>query len=190
MVREQIMKINNKWDIPFGQLSFTPEQVNTQAMLNEIFQHKCVMEDTKVGTVRMNAVDFPICTGAIESQIKEKIIEYVTLTGGRAPKNLTWSAWAHICLHGTGLVPHYHMGEEHLSSIIYLTESKANLVLRCPIATAVRQYPQDMLAHQYPDFIVHPRQGDFCIFPSYIDHYVMAAEPDFRVSLAMDWCFN
>jgi hypothetical protein len=28
------------------------------------------------------------------------------------------------------------------------------------------------------------------MFPTFLDHYVMAAEPDFRVSIAIDWCFQ
>lgn len=184
------MEMIQPWNTTIGKVSFTPEVMDVERLLGEVMAHPRLMNDVKVGSVRLNHEEFPICSHAIDTLLRDEVKKYVIEIGGRSPHYLKWSAWVHLCIHGNGLVPHYHMGDEHISTLLYLTESKANLVLRDTRAPLVRHFPQDMLAKAYADYHVHPRKGDFCVFPSYIDHYVIAAEPDFRVSLAIDWCFK
>jgi hypothetical protein len=179
------------WNTPIGKWNYAEKTVELQ-LLDELMQHPAVMQDTKVGSLRISdrKEEFPKLYNFIDTHLRWAFRRYMNSCFDHHPSEVSWSAWAHLCLHGQGLVPHYHMGDEHLTSILYLTESKANLVLRDPRANQVRNWPQEILKTHYPDYQVHPRVGDFVMFPTFIDHYVMAAEPDFRVSVAIDWCFQ
>lgn len=179
------------WCTPIGHENFQPE-VDGYKILDEVMMHPDIMKDVKVGSLRVSdrKEEFPQLVALIEHTLQRSVDNYVRENFGREPEETTWSAWVHTCFHGQGLVPHYHMGDEHLTSILYLTESKANLVLRDPRANMLRSWPQDILKTRLADYQVHPRVGDFVVFPTFVDHYVMAAEPDFRVSIAIDWCFK
>lgn len=184
-------KSENIWATPIGKWNFA-QQVGELGLLDEILQNPDVLKDTKVGMHRISdrKDEFPKFTSFIDGCLRNCMNEYMLKHYNHVPEFATWSAWTHLCLHGIGLVPHYHMGDEYLTSIIYLTESKANLVLRDPRANMVRNWPQTVLKSHFADHEVHPRTGDFVMFPTYIDHYVMATQPDFRVAVAIDWCFE
>ena len=179
------------WTTPIGQRNYL-QFFDFKKLLDEVMAHPKIFDDVKVGSLRISSrkEEFPTFVSFLESYLNLEVVNYVKKNFGREPKDMTWSAWVHTCIHGQGLVPHYHMGDEYLTSILYLTESKADLVLRDPRANMVRSWPQDMLKTAFSDHHVHPRIGDFVVFPTYVDHYVMAAEPDFRVSIAIDWCFK
>lgn len=185
------METKLNWGVPISSWNLS-HAVKELGLLDEVMQHTKIMADTKVGSLRISDLkhEFPNFTKFIDVMLAPYIMEYMNTMYGHAPKGLTWSAWVHTCIHGQGLVPHYHMGDEHLASIIYLTDSKANLVLRSPRANMIRNWPQEILTSVEKDHVVHPRVGEFVVFPTYIDHYVMATEPDFRVSVAIDWCFQ
>lgn len=183
------MEITNPWCVAIGETQFIDE-FNIDAMLEEVMSHPDVMKSTKVGSLRINKKDFPKVYAIIDQHLRQEVKTYVEAIGYRLPKLLKWSSWLHFCFHGTGLVPHYHMGDAHLATILYLTDSKAALVLRDPRANFVRHFPQDMQAIHFADQQVIPRKGKFVIVPTYVDHYVMSDQPDFRVSLAIDWCFK
>jgi hypothetical protein len=161
-------------------------------MLEEVMQHPDVMKDVKVGSLRLSdrKDEFPLSVDYIDTQLRHEIEMYIRSNYQHHAKNLRWSAWVHTCFNGNGLVPHYHMGDEHLTSIFYLTRSKAGLFIRNPLANMIRNWPQEILKGEMADYRVDPRPGYFVAFPTYLDHYVMAAEPDFRVSIAIDWCFE
>lgn len=179
------------WTTPIGKSNYL-KTIDFNGLLNEVMNHPKIFEEVKVGSLRISdrKEEFPLLTEFIDDVLEDHVKDYVHQNFSRKPKNLTWSAWVHTCLHGQGLVPHYHMGDEYLTSILYLTESQADLVLRDPRANMVRNWPQDMLMSAFSDHHVHPRIGDFVVFPTFIDHYVMASEPDYRVSIAIDWCFK
>jgi Putative 2OG-Fe(II) oxygenase len=182
-----------KWTTPIAQTLDT-RSVNVAAeMLEEVMAHPNIMKDVKVGSLRISDCmeEFPICTSYIQNVLRPEVDMYVRGAFSHTPKNLRWSAWVHTCLNGNGLVPHYHMGDEHITSIFYLTESKAGLFIRNPLANMIRNWPQEILTGPHMrDICIDPRPGKFVAFPTYLDHYVMAAEPDFRVSIAIDWCFE
>lgn len=181
-----------RWETNIDQHVNTLSVKAASLMLEEVMMHPSIMKDVQVGKLRISDLkeEFPICTDAIEMMLKRDVDDYVIKTYGHKPKNLRWSAWVHTCLHGQGLVPHYHMGEEHLTSIFYLTRSKAGLFIRNPLANMIRNWPQEIVQGTMRDVRIDPRPGLFVVFPTYLDHYVMAAEPDFRVSIAIDWCFE
>lgn len=181
------MNLIQPWNTSIGKTSVL-DTVDIQALLNEVMEHPRVMENMKAGALRINHTEFPKAANAIEQQLTTHVSEYVRSVSGRFPRSINWSSWYHICIHGLGLVPHYH--NDALTSVLYLTDSKANLVLRDTRANIARHWPQDMLDGIHGDYVVHPRQGDFLVFPGYIDHYVMAQEPDFRISIAIDWNFK
>lgn len=176
------------WDTTVLQWSFRAE---IDGLLEEVMSNPDVMKDTKVGSLRISdrKEQFPKFFDFIDTKLRECAKQYMLETYSYRPQEITWSAWAHLCLHGTGLEPHYHMGDEQLTSIIYLTDSKASLVLRDPRANMMRNWPQEILKTTCTDFKYNPRVGDFIMFPTFVDHYVMAAEPDFRIAVAIDWCF-
>lgn len=182
-----------KWTTPIAQMLDTRSVWNAEKMLEEVMAHPAIMKDVKVGSLRISDLkeEFPHCTQYIESELRFQVEHYVRGAFSHDVKNLTWSAWVHTCFNGNGLVPHYHMGDEHVASIFYLTESKAGLFLRNPLANQIRNWPQEILTGPHMrDMRIDPWPGLFVVFPTYLDHYVMAAESDFRVSIAIDWCFE
>jgi hypothetical protein len=185
------MNTFKNWGSPFGVENFK-RIVTEEKFLDEVMQHPEVMANTKVGSLRISdrKEEFPKLASFIDERLRAMLHFFMEANFNRTPQNVTWSAWVHTCFQGQGLVPHYHMGEEHITSILYLTDSKANLVVRNPLANMVRNWPQDILRSNMGDVQFNPREGDFVMFPTFLDHYVMAAEPDFRVSIAIDWCFE
>lgn len=181
------MELIQPWNTSIGKISFS-DLIDVQDLLNEVMQHPQVMENTKVGALRINQMLFPKASRMIDKHLRPIIEGYIYDVGGRRPDNLKWSSWYHICIHGVGLVPHYH--NDALTSVFYLTDSKANLVLRDTRANIARHWPQDMLDGVHGNYEVNPRKGDFVVFPGYIDHYVISEEPDFRISIAVDWNFE
>lgn len=186
-----MIEYKHPWITPIGQTSFFTA-VQHEKLLDEVMQHPEIMAEIKVGSLRISdrKKEFPKLASFIENVLKPHAKYFIQDFYDHRPEDLRWSAWVHACINGAGLVPHYHMGDEHMASILYLTESKANLVLRNPMANMMRNWPQEILKGHYADVQVNPRVGDFVIFPTFIDHYVMAAEPDFRISIAIDWCFE
>ncbi|BCM95118.1 putative 2OG-Fe(II) oxygenase [Burkholderia phage FLC6] len=184
------MTVSRMWETPIGERNLEPK-VTFYKLLDEVMNHPAIMQDIKVGSLRISdrKDEFPECTRFIEHHLMDEMKGYVYQEFGARVKDVKWSAWIHTCFGGTGLVPHYHMGPEHFASILYLTDSKASLIIRDPRANMVRNFPQE-LKHNFADYKVDPRVGDFVIFPTYLDHYVMAAEPDMRVSIAIDWCLD
>ncbi len=183
------MKFTRPWTTVIGEHQFGAE-LNVDELLDEAMNHPDIMANPKVGSVRINKRDFPKCYAAIDQHLRAQVKEYMAELGLRMPKLLKWSSWFHLCLHGQGLEPHYHMGDEHLATVLYLTEAKAGIVLRDPRANFVRHFPQDMQAVQHADQLITPGKGKFVIFPTFVDHWVMAMEPEFRVCIAVDWCFK
>lgn len=185
------MNIEEMWSTPIGTDNFV-NFVRAGKLLDEVMNHPEIMAQTKVGSLRISdrMDEFPHLTQFIQHRLTHRFEHYMYQAFGYRPRRVSWSAWVHTCFHGQGLVPHYHMGDEHVASILYLTESKAGLVVRDPRANMVRNFPQELLKTNFQDYQHNPREGDFIIFPTYLDHYVMAAEPDFRVSIAIDWCFE
>lgn len=186
-----MIEYQHPWHIPIGHTAFS-QMTEHLGLLDEVMQHPEIMAEIKVGSLRISdrKNEFPKLYAFIDKELSIAAKIFLRETYKHRAENLRWSAWVHACINGTGLVPHYHMGEEHLTSILYLTDSKANLVLRNPIANTMRTWPQEILKTVYADYHVNPRAGDFVIFPTFIDHYVMAAEADFRISIAIDWCFE
>lgn len=182
----------HRWETPIQQHINTRSFTSASLMLEEVMMHPAIMKDVKVGSLRISDLkeEFPRCTEYIENDIRHEMEMYIRSAWRHEATELTWSAWVHTCFHGQGLVPHYHMGEEHIASIFYLTNSKAGLFIRNPLANMVRQWPQGVLHGAMKDVRIDPRPGLLVAFPTYLDHYVMAAEPDFRVSIAIDWCFK
>jgi hypothetical protein len=185
------LSVDEPWHTPVGKWNYA-QRIGHLQLLDEVMQNPDIMKDVKVGSLRISdrREQFPNFYNFIDTELTAAFRQYLFDCYKHTPTEVTWSAWVHVCLHGQGLVPHYHMGDEHLTSIVYLTESKANLVLRDPRANMVRNWPQEILKDHYKDYEIHPRVGDFVMFPTFIDHYVMATEPDFRVSVAIDWCFK
>lgn len=181
------MELLQPWKTTIGKLSVL-DFVDIDAMLNEVMQHPAVMEKPVNGSLRVKYEEFPICSDVLEHKLKPQVERYISTVTTHTPKRLSWSSWFHICMHGNGLIPHYH--DEALNSVLYLTTSKANLVLRDPLASQARQWPQEMRKVIHADQQFHPVKGDFVIFPGYVDHYVMSDEPDFRISMATDWIFR
>lgn len=181
-----------RWDTPIEQLISTRSVWNAGKMLEEVMAHPNIMKDVKVGSLRISDCkeEFPHCTEYISTVLYDEVMHYLRKAYSHTPHNLRWSAWVHTCFNGNGLVPHYHMGDEHVASIFYLTDSKAGLFIRNPLANQIRNWPQEILQSAMRDVRIDPRAGLFVAFPTYLDHYVMAAEPDFRVSIAIDWCFE
>ncbi|BAQ02606.2 hypothetical protein [Ralstonia phage RSL2] len=167
-------------------------KVTFYKLLDEVMSHPAIMRDVKVGSLRISdrKDEFPQCTQFIENHLQDELKGYVYQEFGHRVKGVRWSAWIHTCFRGTGLVPHYHMGDEHFASVLYLSESKASLIIRDPRANMVRNFPQEILKTNFADYKLDPRPGDFVMFPTYLDHYVMSDEPDFRVSIAIDWCLD
>lgn len=181
------MNLIQPWNTSIGKVS-VEETVDIESLLNEVMQHPDVMKDLKAGALRIYSDTFPLAFAAIDGPLREQVAKYIEQVAGRAPRDMKWSSWYHICIHGVGLVPHYH--NDALTSVLYLTSSKASLVLRDTRANIARHWPQDMLDTIHGNMNVDPKRGDFLVFPGYIDHYVISQEPDFRISIAIDWNFK
>lgn len=181
------MEFQNPWQTLIGK-EHVDDIPYIQKLLNEVMQHPKVLDNMKAGALRIDHKEFPLIADYLESFQRQHVEKYIVEVTGMHPRAMTWSAWIHICIHGMGLVPHYH--DDPVTTCLYLTHSKANLVLRDTRAAIARQWPLRMREKAHADHVIHPEVGDLYIFPGYIDHYVMAQEPDFRISLAADWSFK
>lgn len=175
------------WVTTIGQKDFSKDELDVEALLEEALMSPTIMESQAVGSLRVNKRDFPKNFAAIDQHLRAQLKEYALQIGYDLPKHIKWSAWFHFCMHGNGLEPHYHMGDAQLTSVLYLTDSSAALVMRDPRNNFVRNFPKEIRDKHNADLRIIPKQGRSVVFPVYVDHYVMPFEKEFRVSLAVDW---
>lgn len=82
--------------------------------------------------------------------------------------------------------PHVHSAA-NFTTVMYPHDSSSSLFLTDPRGNACRGFPKDIRFNSFDDFEIKPKAGDVYIMPSYIPHFVVPVDREFRATLVNDY---
>ncbi len=92
-----------------------------------------------------------------------------------------------LTLRDRGFVgPHVHSAA-NFTTVMYPHDSSSSLFLTDPRGNACRGFPKDIRFTSFDDFEIKPKAGDVYIMPSYIPHFVVPVNNEFRATLVNDY---
>ena len=179
------MELIEPWKVTIGKLN-VGNQFDLDEILNELLLMEHVVEENADDHVEILG---PNITLLRDTFITPAALDYVEKTMQHVKGFFSSNTWAVSLKDNKSLEVHIH-SDSNITTVFYPMDSDTALVLVDPRGAACRGYPSAVRANHFGRLRITPRAGDLYIFPSYLQHYVVQTDNEFRLSLVTDYFFN